>query len=73
MNQDIDGEYDMDNSGYLLELLGNIDEYTTATNNATKKSTEDKYIEEDIEAVENVGRFSHIDSKYYFKMISKLR
>ena len=72
-NQDINGEYDMDNSEDLLELLGNIDEYTNAAINATKKSTEDKYIEEAIEAVENVGRFSHIDSKYYFKMISKLR
>jgi len=72
-NQDINGEYDMDDSEDLLELLGNIDEYTNAAINATKKSTEDKYIEEAIEAVENVGRFSHIDSKYYFKMISKLR
>ena len=42
MNQDIDGEYDMDDSEDLLELLGNIDEYTTAANNATKNSTEDK-------------------------------
>ena len=62
-NQDVSGEYDMDNSDDLLELLGNLDEYTTTANNATKKSTEDKYIEETIEAVENVGRFTHVDSK----------
>ncbi|CAF4880158.1 unnamed protein product [Rotaria sp. Silwood2] len=30
--------------------------------NTTKRSTEDKYIEEAIEAVENVGRFSHINT-----------
>ena len=72
-NQDINGEYDMQDSEDLLELLGNIDEYTNAAINSTKKSTEDKYIEEAIEAVENVGRFSHIDSKYYFEIISKFR
>jgi hypothetical protein len=72
-NQDVDGEFDMDDSEDLFELLGNLDEYTTAAINATKKSTEDKYIEETIEAVENVGRFSHINSEYYFNMISKLR
>ncbi len=72
-NQDIDGEYDMDDNEDLLELLGNIDEYTTTAINATKKSTEDIYIEETIEAVENVGRFSHINSKYYIKMISQLK
>jgi hypothetical protein len=63
-NQDVHGEYDMDNSDDLLELLGNLDEYTTTANNATKKSTEDKYIEETIEAVENVGRFTNANSKY---------
>ncbi|CAF4167889.1 unnamed protein product, partial [Rotaria sordida] len=61
-NQDNDGEYDMDNSEDLLELLGNIDEYTTASISASKKSTEDKYIEETVEAVENVGRFSHVST-----------
>ncbi|CAF4785812.1 unnamed protein product [Rotaria sp. Silwood1] len=61
-NQHIDGEYDMDDSEDLLELIGNIDEYTTAVVNATKRSTEDKYIEETIEAVENVGRFSYINT-----------
>jgi hypothetical protein len=63
-NQDVHGEYDMDNSDDLLELLGNLDEYTTTANNATKKSTEDKYIEETIEAVENVGRFTNMNRKY---------
>jgi hypothetical protein len=70
-NQDVHGEYDMDNSEDLFELLGNLDEYTTTAINATKKSTEDKYIEETVEAVENVGRFSHINSKYYCKMNCK--
>ena len=51
-NQDLHGEYDIDNSDDLLELLGNLDEYTTAAVNATKKSTENKYIEETIEAHE---------------------
>ncbi|CAF3822952.1 unnamed protein product [Rotaria sp. Silwood1] len=61
-NQHIDGEYDMDHSEDLLELIGNIDEYTTAVINVTKRSTEDKYIEEAIEAVESVGRFNHINT-----------
>ncbi|CAF4499574.1 unnamed protein product [Rotaria sp. Silwood2] len=61
-NQHIDGEYDMDHSEDLLELIGNIDEYTTAVINATKRSTENKYIEEAIEAVESVGRFNHINT-----------
>ncbi|CAF4795943.1 unnamed protein product [Rotaria socialis] len=60
-NQGVDGEYDIDDSDQLLELLGNLDEYTTTTANANKKSTENKYIEETIEAVENVGRFSHMN------------
>ncbi len=63
-NQDVHGDNDMDDNDDLLELLGNLDEYTTAALNATKKSTEDKYIEETIEAVENVGRFTHMNSKY---------
>ncbi|CAF4727633.1 unnamed protein product, partial [Rotaria sp. Silwood2] len=61
-NQHIDSEYDMNDSKDLLELIGNIDEYTIAMINTTKRSTEDKYIEEAIEAVENVGRFSHINT-----------
>ncbi|CAF4654021.1 unnamed protein product, partial [Rotaria sp. Silwood2] len=64
-NRYIDGEGDMDDSENLLELLGNLDEYTAAAINATKKSTEEKYIEETIEAIENVGRFSHLNSKYH--------
>ena len=48
----------MDNSDELLELLGGLDEYTTAAVNASKKSTENIYIEETIEATENVGRFT---------------
>ncbi|CAF1347250.1 unnamed protein product [Rotaria sp. Silwood1] len=67
-NQDIDGEYDMNDSEDLLELLDNIDEYTTVAINTTKKSAEDKYIEETIEAVENVGRFSHINIHRQFSL-----
>jgi hypothetical protein len=65
-NQDINGEYDMDDSDELLELLGNLDESTVVAANAAKKSTETKYIEETIEAVENVGRFTDINRNYYF-------
>ncbi|CAF4491259.1 unnamed protein product [Rotaria socialis] len=61
-NQGVDGEYDIDDSEQLLELLGNLDEYTATAANANKKSTENKYIEETIEAAENVGRFSHMNS-----------
>jgi hypothetical protein len=72
-NQHVDGEDDMDDGEDLLELLGNLDEYTVAAINATKKSTEDKYIEETIEAVEYVGRFSHLNSKCHCIMTSKLK
>ncbi|CAF4030817.1 unnamed protein product [Adineta steineri] len=43
----------------LLELLGNLNEYTTNALNSTNKTTEKIYIEETIEAVEKVGRFTH--------------
>ena len=63
-NPGVHGEYDeMDNSDGLLELLGSLDEYTTAAANASKKSTENVYIEETIEAVENVGRFTDMQGK----------
>ncbi|CAF0878082.1 unnamed protein product [Rotaria sordida] len=61
---DVHGEYDMDDSDDLLELLGNLDEYTTTAVNTTRKTTENKYIEETIEAVENVGRFNHTNTYY---------
>ncbi|CAF3797915.1 unnamed protein product [Rotaria sp. Silwood1] len=63
-NHDVYGEYDMDDSDDLLELLGNINEYTTAAVNTTRKTTKNKYIEETIEAVENVGRFNHTNIHY---------
>ncbi|CAF3174712.1 unnamed protein product [Rotaria sp. Silwood2] len=63
-NRYIDGEGDMDDSENLLELLGNLDEYTAAAINAIKKSTEEKYIEETIKTVENVGRFSHLNTHH---------
>ncbi|CAF4277538.1 unnamed protein product, partial [Adineta steineri] len=43
----------------LLELLGNLNEYTTNALNSSKKTTESIYIQETIEAVEKVGRFTH--------------
>ncbi|CAM4808986.1 unnamed protein product [Rotaria magnacalcarata] len=58
----VDGEYGTDNSDDLLELLGNLDENTVAMLNATKTSTENRYIEETIEAVKNVGRFNSINT-----------
>jgi hypothetical protein len=72
-NQYFDGEDDVDDSEDLLELLGHLDEHTIAAINATKKTTEDEYIEETIKAVENVGRFSHLNSKYHCELISKLK
>ena len=64
-NQHTFDEDEMDDTEDLLELLGNLGEYTNAAINATRKTTEDKYIEETIQAVENVGRFSNVDCKYY--------
>ncbi|CAF4867347.1 unnamed protein product, partial [Rotaria sp. Silwood2] len=37
-NHDVHGEYDMDDSDDLLELLGNLDEYTTASLAANKSN-----------------------------------
>ncbi len=62
-NQHVFDEDEMDDSEDLLELLGNLDEYTNAAINATRKTTEDEYIEETIRAVEKVGRFSDINCK----------
>ncbi|CAF1595684.1 unnamed protein product, partial [Adineta steineri] len=61
-NQDIYGDDAIDDNEDLLELLGSLDEYTTTAMNSMKKSTESKYIEETIQVVENVGRFSDIQS-----------
>ncbi|CAF4825239.1 unnamed protein product, partial [Rotaria socialis] len=58
----VDGEYGTDDSDDLLELLGNLDENTVAMLNATKNSTENRYIEETIEAVKNVGRFNSVNT-----------
>ncbi|CAF4380713.1 unnamed protein product [Rotaria magnacalcarata] len=58
----VDGEYGTDDSDDLLELLGNLDENTVAMLNATKTSTENRYIEETIEAVKNVGRFNSVNT-----------
>ncbi|CAF4737429.1 unnamed protein product, partial [Rotaria sp. Silwood2] len=60
-NQEFGGEYGTDDSDDLLQLLGNLDENTVAMFNATTNSTENKYIEETIEAVKNVGRFNSVN------------
>lgn len=70
-NQYMNDEDNMSDSEDLLELLGGLGEHTAAAINATKKTTEEKYIEETIEAVENVGRFSYLNSKYLVKITSK--
>ena len=63
-DQNVDGgEYDIDDNEGLLELLNSIDEYTTTAINASKRTTEDECIQETIEAVEKVGRFSDINGK----------
>ena len=64
-NPAVHSEYDMDNSDELLELLGTLDEYTIAAANASKKSTENIYIEQTIEAVENVGRFTDMHGESF--------
>ncbi|CAF3961018.1 unnamed protein product [Rotaria sp. Silwood1] len=61
-NHDVHGECDMDDSEDLLELLRHLDEHTSTAINTTKKSTENKYIEETIATVENVGRFTHLNT-----------
>ena len=65
-----------DNEG-LSEWLKNIDEYidkyTTTAIIADKRITEDQYIQEIIETVETVGRFSNINSKSQLAMISDLK
>ena len=76
-NQNFHGGDDIDNNEGLSELLKNIDEYidkyTTTEINAGKRITEDQYIQETIETVETVGRFSNINSKTHLAMISDLK
>ncbi|CAF3374280.1 unnamed protein product, partial [Rotaria sp. Silwood2] len=60
-NQDADGEYEVDDIDDLIQLIGNADEFTAAAINATKKSSENVYIRETVEAVEKAGRFNHIN------------
>ena len=63
--QDSYGDFDdMDDSEDLFALLEGLDEYTVTASNSNKRSTENIYIEETIEAVENVGRFTHTYGKY---------
>ncbi|CAF1497963.1 unnamed protein product [Adineta ricciae] len=59
-NQSSYDEYDdTSDSEDLLELLGNLNDSTTVAMNSMKRSTENVYIEETIETVEKMGRFSH--------------
>ncbi|CAF4521081.1 unnamed protein product [Rotaria sp. Silwood2] len=60
-NQGADGEYEVDDIDDLIQLIGSVDESTAAAINVTKKSTENVYIRETIEAVEKVGRFNHMN------------
>jgi len=62
-NQGADGEYEVDDIDDLIQLIGSVDEFTAAAINATKKSTENVYIRETVEAVEKVGRFNHMNRK----------
>lgn len=63
-NQSAYDEYDdTSDSEDLLELLGNLNDSTTVAMNSAKKTTENVYIEETIEAVDKMGRFSHTHSK----------
>ena len=63
-NQDAHGEYEVDDIDDLIQLIGNVDEFTAVGVNAMKKSTESVYIRDTVEAVEKVGRFNHINRKY---------
>ena len=72
-NQNVYGEHDSeDDNEDLLELLGNLNEYTAIAANALKKSTEKIYIEESIQAIENVGRFTHTHGKFHLNIYSKI-
>ncbi|CAF1533958.1 unnamed protein product [Adineta ricciae] len=63
-NQNAHDEYDdTSDSEDLLELLGNLNDSTTVAINSIKKSIENVYIEETIETVEKMGRFSHTHIK----------
>ena len=62
-NQGADGEYEVDDIDDLIQLIGSVDELTAAAINATKKSTENVYIRETVEAVEKVGRFNQTNRK----------
>ena len=61
-NRDINGECDVNENDDLLE-------YTTIGINTTKKSTENQYIEETIETVESVGRFTPMDRECNFQIV----
>ena len=71
-NRDINGECDVNENDDLLELIGSLGEYTTIGINTTKKSTENQYIEETIETVENVGRFTPMNRECNFQIVHKI-
>lgn len=57
-------EYDIEDAEDLLELLGQLDEQT-ALRASAKDSSERRYIQETVQAVENVGRFAETTSEYF--------
>lgn len=56
-------EYDVDDPEDLFEILGQVDEQTLLSA-LTKSSSEARYVQEAIQAVENVGRFVERTSEY---------
>ena len=72
-DKNFDSEDDIDDNEALSNLLKDIDEYSTTAINAEKRTTEEQYIQETIEAVEKIGRFSDINSESQFAIISDLK
>ena len=61
-------EYDPEDAVDLLDLLGQLDERTLLAV-AAKDSSENRYIQETIQAVESVGRFTERISECWAKLI----
>ena len=57
-------EYEIEDAEDLLELLGQLDEQT-ALQIIAKDSSERRYIQETVQAVENVGRFAETTSECF--------
>lgn len=73
-NQNVHDEYDnVEDDEDFLDILGSLDDSTLLASNTTKRSTERIYIEETVEAVENVGRFSQTNGMCKYNAISKCK